>query len=393
MKKNVFKSLLTVCAFAAAFASCSNENNEVPDVSKETKDVFMKLDLPVPATTKAVDAPLPNTTVAPINSLHVYFYDGGTSNILKHVEITASSVPSISDLATGAKVPSVPVAATKVLVRGNVPSTITMPNSGSITAVENLQVPITTQNDKSNILLGHVAETLTEWHTGDPAIFGVASLNPSDGDKFAAIELEPAVARIEIEGMQGDGIVTGFNLDGIFVNNFYKDLKMGDGTSLGTKEQNGSTPANYAENASGTSYTTANKEKLFDLPNIASVPNALTTKPEVTLTPSTNRWVYHVFANSNTTDANEQLQLVFKLSNLQPSASFGAGSQFLTVRGFKDNLGNFVALEKGKVYTVAMSDFKFDESNLSTVPNVTAVGVYLKVTVKPWEVVAVKPNL
>lgn len=390
MKKNVFKSLLTVCAFAAAFASCSNENNEVPDVNqKDTKDVFMKLDLP--AVTKAVEAPLTAATVAPINSLHVYFYDGGTSNILKHVEITTSSVPSISDLATGAKVPDVPAAATKVLVRGNVPSTITMPNDGSITTVENLQVPITTQNDKDNILLGHVAATLTEWHTGDPDIFGVSALNPSDGDKYAAIELEPAVARIEIEGMQGAGIVTGFKLDGIFVNNFYENLKMGDGSSLGAKVQNGTTPANYDENAVGTLYTTANKEKLFDLPAISSTPNALGA-PEVTLTPSTNRWVYHVFENTNSTDANEQLQLVFKLSNLQPSASFSAGSQFLTVRGFK-NGGNFVQLEKGKVYTVALNDFKFDESNLSTVPNVTAVGVYLKVTVKPWQVVAVKPNL
>ena len=65
----------------------------------------------------------------------------------------------------------------------------------------------------------------------------------------------------------------------------------------------------------------------------------------------------------------------------------------MTVRGFKDNAGKIVKLEKGKIYTISKTDFEFDESRLSTVPNTNAVGVWLKVTVKPWTVVAVKPNL
>ena len=88
---------------------------------------------------------------------------------------------------------------------------------------------------------------------------------------------------------------------------------------------------------------------------------------------------------------------MFKLSDVgaDPASGvvFPGGPQFLTVRGFKNNAGQIVKLEKGKIYTISKANFKFDESNLTTVPNTTAVGVWLKVTVKPWEVVTVKPNL
>ena len=52
-----------------------------------------------------------------------------------------------------------------------------------------------------------------------------------------------------------------------------------------------------------------------------------------------------------------------------------------------------MTLEKGKIYTISKADFTFDESNLSTIPNTSAVSVWLKVTVKAWTVVPVKPNL
>ena len=50
-------------------------------------------------------------------------------------------------------------------------------------------------------------------------------------------------------------------------------------------------------------------------------------------------------------------------------------------------------MQKGKIYTISKADFTFDESNLSTIPNTSAVSVWLKVTVKAWTVVPVKPNL
>ncbi|MCF0256788.1 MAG: hypothetical protein HUK10_10960 [Bacteroides heparinolyticus] len=388
MKKNVFKSLLTVCAFAAAFASCSNENNDIPNVGKDTKSVFVKLDLNQKPQTKATEGQLASGTKAPVSELHVYFYDNATKNIQKYLKINGASTPSLTDLTTtGAQIADVPANADRVLVRGNVPATISLPTGGSITAVENLEVNIKTQNDKDNILLGHLAANISQWDgTGSAPIAGMSAQ-----DKYAEVTLIPSVARIEIEGLQAQGAVDGFDLEGIYLTNFFEKLKMGDGSSISQK-QYGADVSKYDQDAPGSDYyTTADAGKLYDkfAPALSAVGH------EVAPTPSTNRWAYHAFQNEGTT-ANDQLQLVFKLSNITTTPGSGitiAGTQFLTVRGFKDNGGAIVKLEKGKIYTISKADFKFDESNLTTVPNTNAVGVWLKVTVKDWEVVAVKPNL
>ncbi|WP_373735918.1 hypothetical protein, partial [Bacteroides heparinolyticus] len=261
MKKNVFKSLLTVCAFAAAFASCSNENNDIPNVGKDTKSVFVKLDLNQKPQTKATEGQLASGTKAPVSELHVYFYDNATKNIQKYLKINGASTPSLTDLTTtGAQISDDPAAADRELVRGNVPSSITLPTSGLITAVENLEINITTQNDKDNILLGHAAVTIQTYGGGVAPIAGM-----QNGDKYAEVTLEPAVARIEVEGLQAQGaVINGFQLEGIYLTNFFEKLKMGDGSSIAPKIQYGADATKFDENAATTLYTTANKGKLFD---------------------------------------------------------------------------------------------------------------------------------
>lgn len=390
MKKNVFKGLLTMCAFAAAFTSCSKENNEIPNPGEnDTKSVFMKLDLNQKPQTKATEEPINTGTKAQVSELHVYFYRDSDKSIQKYLKINGTSTPSLTQLTgTGAQIPDVPVAADRVLVRGNVPSSVTLPTSGSITAVENLEINITTQDNKDNILLGHLAANISQWDgTGSAPIAGMSAQ-----DKYAEVTLIPAVARIEIEGLQAQGaVVNSFSLEGIYLTNFYEKLKMGDGSSVSPIIQYGADATKYDEGQG--LYTTSNNGKLFDkfTPALVASSSPLAVAP----TSASNRWAYHVFQNEGTT-ANDQLQLVFKLTNVAAAPGSGvtlANTQFLTVRGFKDNLGQIVKIEKGKIYTISKADFKFDEGNLSTVPNTTAVGVWLKVTVQPWTVVPVKPNL
>lgn len=390
MKKNVFKGLLTMCAFAAAFTSCSKENNEIPNPGEnDTKSVFMKLDLNQKPQTKATEEPINTGTKAQVSELHVYFYRDSDKSIQKYLKINGTSTPSLTQLTgTGAQIPDVPVAADRVLVRGNVPSSVTLPTSGSITAVENLEINITTQDNKDNILLGHLAANISQWDgTGSAPIAGMSAQ-----DKYAEVTLIPAVARIEIEGLQAQGaVVNSFSLEGIYLTNFYEKLKMGDGSSVSPIIQYGADATKYDEGQG--LYTTSNNGKLFDkfTPALVASSSPLAVAP----TSASNRWAYHVFQNEGTT-ANDQLQLVFKLTNVAAAPGSGvtlANTQFLTVRGFKDNLGQIVKIERGKIYTISKADFKFDEGNLSTVPNTTAVGVWLKVTVQPWTVVPVKPNL
>ncbi len=373
-----------MCALGAMLTACSNEGNEVPEVQKgEKKSVFMKLELGTPGNgTRAIDDPINAGTVATVNSLHIYFYKDADKSIQKYMKVTSSTTPSISDLETGKEIADVPAVADKILVRGNVPADVALPVGGLITAVENLQINITTQKDKDNLLLGHLADPIQNWDgSGSAPINGM-----TEAGKYAKVELEPGVARIEVEGLKATGQVQSFKLKGIYVNNFYKNLKLGDGASA-DKENYGTTAANYAL---GQGLYLAANTCLFD----EFAPASATGETEAA---HGKCWAYHAFSNAATT-ANDQLQLVFKLSDLSAapgsSINFPAGDQFITVRGFKDKITDqIVKLEKGKIYTIDKADFTFDESNLTSVPNANAVGVWLKVTVKPWTVVAVKPNL
>lgn len=153
------------------------------------------------------------------------------------------------------------------------------------------------------------------------------------------------MARVEIEGLAttASSAVDGFTLEGIYVNNFFEKFNLA-GTVVGTKVQYGATPAAYAQGQG--LYTPANAGKLFDQSAVAA-----TSIPKEVIPPTAGqRWAYQVVPNGNSTDANEQLQLVFKLSNLAAKAgssvNFGTGDQFITVRGFKDGSGNIVELEK-----------------------------------------------
>ncbi|MCD8229923.1 MAG: hypothetical protein LUD70_22300 [Bacteroides ovatus] len=385
MKKSLL-SVFTMVAMAAAFTACSNDDIEVPDVKNgEARSVFMKLELPT--LTRSTEAPVAPGTVATVSNLHVYFHDG--TSILKYVNATTTTPITIANLTTGTQITDVPAAATTVTVCGNIPAGTSLPTGGTVAALKAVQLEITSQSAVADVVLSGDDKPLQTWTAGSPALPYAPGI--TDGDKYAEVEIGPAVARVEIEGLAttASSAVDGFTLEGIYVNNFFEKFNLA-GTVVGTKVQYGATPALYAQGQG--LYTSANAGKLFDQSAVAA-----TGTPKEVIPPTVGqRWAYQVVPNSNSTDANEQLQLVFKLSNLvaKPgSVNFGTDDQFITVRGFKDGSGNIVELEKGKIYTISKTDFTFDESNLSTIPNTSAVSVWLKVTVKAWTVVPVKPNL
>ena len=176
----------------------------MPEVPQKIGNVFMKLNLGQKADTRANEAPLAAGTTATVNSLHIYFYSNGDQSIQKYLRVDNTTTPSITDLTTGAQISDVPTVADRVLVRGNVPAGVSLPTSGLITTVENQEIEITTQNSSNNILLDHLAASIQTYAAGGGAAPIVGMQN---GDKYAEIELEPAVARIEIEGLQARGTV------------------------------------------------------------------------------------------------------------------------------------------------------------------------------------------
>ena len=384
MKKSLL-SVFTMVAMAAAFSACSNDDKEVTDENGDVKSVFMKMELP--AVTRAAEPSAAGTT-ATATDLHLYFHDG--TNIMKCVTITSTSTPSIAQITSGAQITDVPAAATHITIYGNKPSSVSLPSAGTLVSLKSTEIEILTQGSIAGVLLKSDDVMLSTYSTGTPAPAWAGGIQ--DGDKYAEVDIIPAVARIEVEGLQVKmpTKVAAFTLKGIYLNNFYERFRLDGDVSTFSLTNYGANSNNYVQGQG--LYTVSNNGKLYDEPSTAASGSPL----EVTAG-GTNRWAYQVVPNAATV-ANDQLQIIFKLDGLStiPGAgiTFPVGAQFLTVRGFLDKTTNApVKIEAGKIYTIEKGDFTFDESNLTTVPVVTAVGVWLKVTVKPWTVVAVKPNL
>lgn len=383
MKKKLLNLFVVIIGVLTA-ASCSHSHEGPMDISNE-KSVFMKLDLP--AMTKAVEAPVAGGTVVTVNNLHLYFHDGNT--ILKYVNITATSTPiNIAQLAAGAEIVGIPESATQVTVYGNIPTSTPLPISGTLASVKSKEIDILSQSNVANVVLIGDDKTLNIYTIGASAPVYAPTIK--DGDRYVEAEIAPAVARIEIEGLQvrAASAVANFTLDGIYLNNFFEKFTLAP-ASIGTKVTYGAVANNYVLGQG--LYTVSNSGILFDEPS-----SEASGTPVGVHAGGTNRWAYQVVPNNGTV-MNDQLQIVFKLSSLSANpisgVTFPVGEQFVTVRGFKDNSGNLVKLEAGKIYTVSKADFEFDQSDLTTTPITTAVGLWLKVSVKAWTIVPVKPNL
>lgn len=369
-----------MCAFAATFTACSNENNENNEVSKDTKSVFMKLELP--AVTKAVGPAV--TGAAQVNNLSIYFHDG--ANIVKFVSVTSTTTPNLTALTNGAQIADVPATATQVTIYANVPTAVGLPIAGTLASVKAKEVEMVSQNVITNVVLKSADENLTTYTGGSAPVWASGIQN---NDKYAEVEIAPAVARVEIEGIQTSSPkIATFTLKGIYLNNFSEKFSLAGASSALTNY--GATAAAYAQGQG--LYTVANNGILYD-----EMTSAASGTPLGVAAGASNFWTYQVAPNAGTT-ANSQLQLVFKMDNVTATAlsgiTFPTGDLFLTVRGFRDAGTNaLVTIEPGKIYTISKSNFDFDETNLNPIPNTNAVGVWLKVTVKNWQVVAVKPNL
>ena len=386
MKKNLFKSLLTMCALGAIFAACSNENEKSVVNNGEKTSAYLQLDLR--GKTRAIETPF-GANAATVTSLQLYFHDG--TNVLKTLSVTNSSTPNIAQLQTGVKITDIPANATKVTVFGNIPTSVSVPTSGTIASVKNTIIEISTQTTASNVLLrGNDADLalVSTYPSPTPPWLSTADGN----DKYAEVTIAPAFSRIEIEGIMSDATspITAYKLEGVFLTNIFTALKL-DGTVHGSKETNASDPSKYAQDIVGG--TPQYKSSEDGLLHQWTQTNATVSGSSYEVTAGIGKvWGFQVVPN-DATNGNDQLQIVLRLSSVTATGYTFSGDKFITVRGFKNSADQIIKLEPGKIYSISKADFTFDHNNLNAVPVTSAVSVWLKVTVKPWEVVTVKPNL
>ncbi|GAB6010398.1 hypothetical protein [Dysgonomonas reticulitermitis] len=375
--KTKFKylALMVSVALLAGFSSCSND--DVPaENAGGTKNLFLKISsAPATKAEGAVQAAAPVV----FNDGVLYFTSSG--NI--EAQYTISSAPTsgsninITTLTgAGETIENLPNSVDHVYVVGNVPTTVSLPASGSILAVQQAVLVVATQGTISNVSL----------YGDDATSLLTAGGGASGNDLYEAnITLAPVVARIELADITSSGDIVSYKVAGIFVDNYYSQGEV-DGLVAATNlVNNGMDPTKFSDGTS--EYPTALKPSIYDW-----YPTALTPSSNVVAPATAGQvWGYNVFAAAA---GSSVPRIIIRLEDvmLSSGAPTSGSTQFITISGYKD--ASSVALtsfEAGKVYTLSAGTLIFDENDIDPVPNSNLIDVKVTVTLTNWTVVPVTP--
>lgn len=363
---------LAVIALSLGFSSCSNNENPDDGNDKESKSVFLKIS-GGKISTYAEGSPGTNSTVG-FSSGDIYFVNSA-GLILAHYALSSSLTNlgagniALTDIKAGQLISNLPGQVSGVHVFGN---TSGLPTTGNISAVKATLKNVITQGSLASVNL-YGSNTLTH-NTGN--------------DYSASIELKPTVARIELTDITSSSIITGFRVDGIFIDNYYYQAAV-DGTVAGANlVNNTSEAALFLDNSSA--YPTARKTFVYDYFS----PEIIADTKVATPTVASSVWGYNLFANTAGSGSFAIPRIVIRLSNITTSdGSLYSNPQFITVKGLKEGLSSLTSIDAGKVYNIGAGALTFKESDLTPAPNMGAIDVTVTVTLAQWEVVSVTPEL
>ncbi|MFV0538175.1 MAG: hypothetical protein ACK5M3_12505 [Dysgonomonas sp.] len=195
--------------------------------------------------------------------------------------------------------------------------------------------------------------------------------------------------RVFIKNITSSGVITGFRVDGIFIDNYYYQAAVDGTVVIGNLINNISDATLFLDNSSV--YTTARKTFVYDYFSsgiTASSKIAAPTGDESYV------WGYNLFANTASSGSFAIPRIVIRLSEITTSdLSTYNGTQFITVKGLKEGSTSLTSIDAGKVYNIGAGALTFDESDLTPAPNMSAIDVTVIVTLAEWEVVSVTPEL
>lgn len=385
--KTKFKylALMASVILLAGFSSCSNDDGPVPDEKTGgTKTVKFKISGGAPATYS--ESAVGTATAVTFTDGELFFADNA-GNILGHYGITSGQTSgsniNLTQL-TGAGVTLTDLSddITKVYVVGNVPAGVTLGATNLIADVKSEALKVQTQVDFTDVTLygeNDLTNTGTTSASGNP-IFE------------ATVVLNPIVARIELADMTGIGSIISYEVEGIFVDNYYSEAAL-DGTVDAAKlVNNGAFAAKFNnEGETGSAYTATPSllESVFDWYDPAKADVSLVAKP------ATGVWAYNVFAASGAGSAVPRL--IIRLKNIAITGVNGdapvADVKFVTISGFKDasTAAVLTSFEAGKIYKISAAKLEFDENDLSVTPNNALIDVNVDVKLADWTVVDVDP--
>jgi hypothetical protein len=238
---------------------------------------------------------------------------------------------------------------------------------------------------------------------------GETPITASGKTRAASVSIGAIGARIELGAIgfnnagANAGKVTGFQIDGIFINNYYPEIAvMGEASTPVIAHMPANANAAIKAFAEGSAEYPANiKSILYEYNLAAGLGEDDGTGIRFTseAAPSTNVWAYNMLAPKTWDGSNvtmlEVPNVIVRMSAFQvdPSIKLDGQTCFISVKGFRDKAtGNVISyLEPGKVYKIAELLFDVDDLKASPVP--TLINVDVDVTLLPWEAVDVEPIL
>ena len=370
------KILFAAVAALFVFTSC---NKDVPNdnvLSNETKSVYVKISGGVES--RAVGEAIGTKPIV-FNDGFIIFTNG--TAITKTFTIgTGTTDIKVADLKAGTSIAGVPDYSTAIHVLGNVPSSITVNTAGDIDDV--LEMIVTAQAQADNT-------------TGvdNIGLYGTGNITSSGSPLVysASFDVMPIGARIELTDLTASGHITGFQIDGIYINNYYPNAKL-DGTIEDAIVNNGDVVARYV--GGSTAYPAALTPALYDYAASGGIGvlTGLVYSPTATVT---DIWTYNVLAPSDVPAAatDNAPHVIVRLSNITTDNGIVFNEdQFLTIK-LKSGAALLTKLEAGKAYNFDAGVIVFDENNLTEKPETKTISVECKITLTDWTTVPVTPAL
>lgn len=358
--------------------------------------------------TRAVAAPIGNQVAVNFSSGYVIFTNS-IGIINKITEIVSGSYPNspsaeeevakiagtkvwLEDMRTsdtGGEIRNVPAAATKVYIVGNLPDDVNAPVlSENISAVKDRVIKIATQSNDA----GSVTD-VTLYGDGAPLV----DLPSVPNAKYAVVSVNAIASRIEIGKISyngSTGFVTGFQLDGIFVNHYYSQMSLSGrvSTVLTNNIVVDNTTANAVYMSGSSSYADA---ALFNYEaggigyNVTPVSWQAANPDEPA---DNNVWAYNVLAPTSCDGINVAAlaapHIVIRLSGFATTGDTPGkvypGTQYLTVKEFRKVGTNQVIERLAPGYIYYITNLTFNESNLTDIPEEETVTAYVEAVLMTW---------
>ena len=367
------KILLAAVAALFAFTSC---NKDVSDdvFSNETKSVYVKIS--GGAETRAVSEAIGTKPVA-FNGGFIIFTNG--TAITKTFTIgTGATDIAVADLKAGTTLAGIPDYSTNVYVFGNVPSSITINTAGSISDIQEMVVTAQAQADKTT-------------GVDNIGLYGTGGITLSGSVHSATFAVKPIGARVELTDLTASGSITGFQIDGIYINNYYPNSTL-DGKIEDAIVNNGDVVARYV--GGSTAYPSALTPALYDYAASGGI-GVLNNKVYSPTATASDIWAYNVLAPSDVPAAatDNAPHVIVRLSNITTNNGIVfTTDQFLTIR-LKSGAAILAKLEAGKAYNFASGAIVFNETNLTEKPEIKTMEVECEITLADWTTVPVTPAL